>query len=175
MKTFLLTALARRGSLGLVAIATIALTGCTMYQQPSAALGPRGTDIINHPERHVGESVTVRGKVNNVYSRGSFTVGPEGFETDLRVLARGPASSVPRLREGDPVRVSGVVRIFLRRNFVTGYPTGFYGTGAGFYGLGPRYPLTSSFYGLRHGYYPNYYTTWERRPVIIAHEVTRLP
>lgn len=159
-----------------LAIAGLFTLASCATQKPSAALGATGTDIINHPEQHVGEQVTVRGKVNNVYSRGSFTVGPEGFlKIDLRVVARGPESSVPRLHEGDRVEIEGVVRTFTRRNFLAGYSTGFYGSGLGFYGFGPAYPMTGGFYGLGGtGFYPGYYTSWEEQPVIIAHKVERL-
>lgn len=145
-------------------------------QKPSAALGSTGTDIINHPGQHIGEHVTIRGKVNSFYSRGSFAVGPEGFlKMDLRVLARGPESSVPRLHQGDRVMIEGVVRTFTRRNFMSGYSTGFYGTGLGFYGFGAAYPMRGGFYGLgARESYPGYYSTWEEQPVIIAHRVEKL-
>lgn len=166
---------ARGGGLTLGALAALILTSCAT-QQPSAALGSTGTDIVNHPERHIGEHVTIRGKVNTVYNRGSFTVGPEGFlKLDLRVLARGPERSVPRLREGDRVEVQGVVRTFTRRNFMAGYRTGFYGAGTGFYGIGAPSTLSGGFYGLtRPGFYPGYYTAWEEQPVIIVHKVVKL-
>lgn len=166
---------ARAFGFTLAAAGLFTLASCAT-QKPSAALGSTGTDIVNHPEQHIGEHVTIRGKVNNVYNRGSFTVGPEGFlKIDLRVVARGPEGSVPWLHEGDRVEIEGVVRTFTRRDFMGGYSSGFYGTGAGFYGFGPSYPLTSSFYGLRGpGYYPSYYTAWEEQPVIIAHRVEKL-
>ncbi|HEY1582863.1 MAG TPA: hypothetical protein VGF73_07185 [Chthoniobacterales bacterium] len=159
-----------------LAFATFIFASCALNQEPSPQLGATGTDIINHPERHVGQQVSIIGTVNNVYSRGSFTVGPEGFlQTDLRVLARGPERNVPRLRSGERVRIVGVVRVFTRREFLGGYPTGFYGTGFGFYGFGPAYAMGPGFYGLRGpGFYPDYYTTWESQPIIIAHRVERL-
>ncbi len=145
-------------------------------QKPSAALGSTGTDVINHPEQHIGEHVTIRGKVNNVYSHGSFTVGPDGFlKTDLRVLARGPENSVPRLHEGERILIEGVVRTFTRRDFMGGYSTGFYGTGLGFYGYGSALSMTGGFYGVgAPGSYPGYYSAWEEQPIIIAHRVEKL-
>lgn len=94
---------------------------------------------------------------------------------DLRVLAREPESSVPRLHQGDRVMIEGVVRTFTRRNFMSGYATGFYGTGLGFYGYGSAFPMRGGFYGLgRPGSYPGYYSSWEEQPVIIAHRVQKL-
>jgi hypothetical protein len=116
-------------SLPLVIAGLSTLASCAT-QKSSVALGSNGTDIVNHPEHHIGDHVTIRGKVKNVYSHGSFTVGPEGFlKLDLPVLARGPETSVPPLHEGDRVEIEGVVRTFTQRDFLGGYSTGFYGTG----------------------------------------------
>ncbi len=155
--------------------AALALGACALQQEPSAALGRTGTDIINRPERHVGERVTVSGIVNEVYSPGSFTVGPDGFlKSDLRVVTRGPLVTPPRLAPGDRVRVTGLVRIFRWQEFQRGYRTGFYGSGLGLYGYGRPYAVGPGFYGVGTVGYPTYYVRWEERPIIVAHQVTRL-
>jgi hypothetical protein len=155
-------------SLPLVIAGLSTLASCAT-QKSSVALGSNGTDIVNHPEHHIGDHVTIRGKVKNVYSHGSFTVGPEGFlKLDLPVLARGPETSVPPLHEGDRVEIEGVVRTFTQRDFLGGYSTGFYG-------IGSAYPMTGGFYGLgTPGVYPGYYGGWEGQPMIIAHRVEKL-
>jgi hypothetical protein len=86
----------------------------TPSNQAGAATQATVHDIVDKPDQWYGKTVTVRGKVDDVFGRTLFDVeteGPLGFDDDLLVVVPRPDS----IRKSDEwITITGTVRPFVR-------------------------------------------------------------
>lgn len=108
------------------------LTGC--QDQAETEIRTRPQDLLDAPDEHIGETVSISGEVNQVFTPRSFTVGGSDFGENLLIVSsdtlapvEGRTEEIPTA-ERDIVQVTGVVQRFDSTEFNEEYEVSLPGT-----------------------------------------------
>lgn len=109
----------------LLLLGAVLLAGC--QGQSDSQIQTRLQDLLDSPSDHIGETVSVSGEVNEVFTPRSFTIGGSGFGRQLLIVSTEPITPVEGRTEEIPaveddiVQVIGVVQRFDSTKFAQEY------------------------------------------------------